>query len=62
MNIHYNDPNLYITCIMCNVNQHISVFRFKSFKCRLCVYLQRYRYKQTRDRFREYVEKFKIEV
>ena len=28
MNIHYNDPNLYITCIMCNVNQHISGFRF----------------------------------
>ena len=27
MNIHYNDPNLYITCWMCNVNQHISGFR-----------------------------------
>ena len=24
MNIHYNDPILYITCIMSNENQHIS--------------------------------------
>ena len=31
MNIHYNDPNLYITCIRCNVNQHISAFSFKNF-------------------------------
>ena len=31
MNIHYNDPSLYITCIMCNENQHISGFRFKNF-------------------------------
>ena len=36
MIIHYNGPNLYITCIMCNVNQHIIGFRFKNFKCRLC--------------------------
>ena len=24
MNIHYKDPSLYITCIMCNENQQIS--------------------------------------
>ena len=34
MNIHYNDPSLYITCIMCNKNQQISGFSFKNFKCR----------------------------
>ena len=62
MNIHNNDPNLYITCIMCNVYQHISGFRFKNFKCRLCIYLHRYRNKQTRDRFRENIEKFNIKV
>ena len=45
MNIHYIDSNLYITCIMCNVNQHISGFNFKNFKCRLYIYLHRYRYK-----------------
>ena len=33
MNIHYNDPSLYITCNMCNENQNISGFRFKNFKC-----------------------------
>ena len=47
-NIHNNDPNLYITCIMCNVNQHINGFRFKYFRCRLCNYLHRYRNKYTR--------------
>ena len=62
MNIHYNDPNLYVTCNMCNVNQHNSGFRFESFKCRLCFYLHGYRYKHTRDRFREYVERCDIEV
>ena len=62
MNIHYNDPNLYIICVMCNVNQNISGFRFKTFKYRLCFYLHRYRYKHTRDRFREYFEKFNKEV
>ena len=31
MNIHYNDPHLYITCIKFKVNQHISGFRFKYF-------------------------------
>ena len=28
MNIHFKDPNLYITCVMCNVNQYIRGFRF----------------------------------
>ena len=61
MNIHYNDPNLYITCITYNVCQHISEFRFKNLKCRITIYLHRYRYKNTRDRFKKYVEKFNIE-
>ena len=62
MNMQYNDPNLYITCIMCNLNQRISGFRFKNFRCRLCIYLHRYGYKHIGDRFRDYVEKFNIEV
>ena len=62
MDIHYNDPNLYITCIMCKVNQYISGFKFKNFKCRLCAYVHRYRYTRTKDRFREYAEKLKIKV
>ena len=43
VSIHYNDPNLFITCMMCIVNQHISGFRFKNYKSRLCIYLHRYR-------------------
>ena len=29
MNIHYNDSNLYITCIMGNVTPHISGLKFR---------------------------------
>ena len=62
MNNHYNDPSLYITCIICNENQHISRFRFKNYKCRLCIYLHRYRYTPTKDRFEEYAERFNVKV
>ena len=60
MNILYNDPELFITCIMCNVNQHVSGFRIRNFKCMICVYLHRYRYKHIGDRFGEYVEKLTL--
>ena len=53
MDMYYNDPNLYIACLRCKVNQHISGFGFKNFKCRLCVYDHRYRHTRTKDRFRE---------
>ena len=43
---------------MCNVDQHINRFRFKKFRCRLCVYIHRYRYTHTKDRFKKYAEKF----
>ena len=56
MNIHYNDPSLCITCIMCNENQHNSRFRFKNFKCRFCIYLHRYRYTHTKDNSRNLPE------
>ena len=59
MNKLYKDPDLYKTCIMCNVNQHLSGFRFKTFKCRLSIYLHRYGYKNTKNRFKEYTEKLK---
>ena len=47
---------------MCNVNQHISVFRFKQFRCTLCVYIHRYRYTRTKNRFKEYADRFNIKV
>ena len=62
MNMHYNDTILYITCIMCNVNQHISGFRFIQYMCRLCIFLHRNRCRNTKDRFKEYAEIFNINV
>ena len=53
---HYEEVGLYLTCSMCKVEKRISYFRFKTNNCRLCVYLQRYRFGGTRDRFNEYVK------
>ena len=39
---HYSDPDQYLTCSMCNVYKHISLYRFRNRKCRLCIYLHRY--------------------
>ena len=36
---HYSDPDQYLTCNMCNVYKHISLYRFRNRKCRLCIYL-----------------------
>ena len=53
---HYEEARLYLTWFcMFNVNKDISYFRFKTNKCRLCVYLQRYRFGRTKDRLNEYV-------
>ena len=49
MNIHKYDPN-----------QKISGFRFKQFNYRLCVFIHRYRYTRTKERFKEYAERFNI--
>ena len=57
---HYNDKKLYLTCCMCGVNKHISYYRFRNAKCRLCIYLHRYRYSHTRNLFKEHVYKYNI--
>ena len=59
---HYNDKNLYITCCKCGVNKHISYYRFRNAKCRLCIYLHRYRYGYTRNQFKEHVYKYNINL
>ena len=56
MSKHYNEAWLYLTCSMCKLNKHISCFRFKTNKCRLCVYLHRYRFSRTWGRFKEHVK------
>ena len=46
---------------MCNVYKHISLYKFRNRKCRLCIYLHRYRYGHTRNQFREHVYKYNIQ-
>ena len=41
---HYSDPDQYLTCSMCNVYEHTSLYRFRNRKCRLCIYFHRYIY------------------
>ena len=59
---HYSDPNQYLVCSMCNVYKHISLYRFRNKKGRLCIYLHRYRYGHTRNQFRELVYKYNIQI
>ena len=54
---HYSDPDQYLVCSMCNVYKHIS----RLSKCRLCIYLHRYRDGHTRNQFREHVYKYNIQ-
>ena len=58
---HISDPDQYLTCNMCNVYKQISLYRFRNRKCRLCIYLHRYRYGHTRNQFREHVYKYNIQ-
>ena len=57
----YSDPDQYLTCSMCNVYKHISLYRFRNRKRRLGIYLHRYRYGHTRNQFREHVYKYNIQ-
>ena len=41
MHSHFSDPDQYLVCSLCKVNQHISNYRFKLFTCRECVYLKK---------------------
>ena len=57
---HYNDPNQYLTFNKCKVNIDFSQYRFKHYTCRICLYLNRYRFGRTKERFREHVKKINI--
>ena len=57
---HYANPNQYLECNMCKVYKHISFFRFRNGRCRLCIYLNRYRFCNTRNQFREHVYIYNI--
>ena len=58
----YNNPDQCLACSMCKVYKHIPFFRFRNGICRLCIYLDRYRYTHTKDRFKEYAERFYINL
>ena len=62
MHFHFNDPNQYSVCRMCKVNKHITHFRFKHFTCKLCIYLSRYRFARTKERFVDYAKKYNNQV
>ena len=57
---HYSDADQYLACNMCNVYKKISFYRFRNRRCRLCIYLHRYRYGHTRNQFREHIYKYNI--
>ena len=57
---HYNNPNLNITCNMCKVYKHISFFRFRNAKCRLCICFYRYRFGHTGSQFRELIQRIYV--
>ena len=58
---HYSDPDQFLACRMCNVYKQVSFYRFRNTKCRLCIYLHRYRYGHTKNQFREHVYKYNIQ-
>ena len=60
LQVHFNNPNQYLVCRMCKVNKHITQFKFKHFYCRLCIYLHRYRFHHTKERFLEHAKKYNI--
>ena len=45
---------------MCKVYKHFSFFKFRNGRCRLCIYLNRYRFGHTSNQFREHVYKYNI--
>ena len=62
MGAHFNDPNQYLVCRKCKINKHVSYYRFKHYTCSLCLYLIRFRFGHTKERFIEYIRKYNIEV
>ena len=51
---HYDNPDQYLECIMCKVCKHIYFFRIRNGRCRLCIYLNRYRFGHNIGEARDY--------
>ena len=54
---HHVNINQYPNCNMCKVYKHNSFFTYRNGRCRLCIYLNRYRFTHTRNQFKEHVYK-----
>ena len=61
MHINFKDPNQNLVFRMRKANKQITHFRFKNFTCRLCVYLSRYSFTRTKEKFAEYAMKYNID-
>ena len=59
---HFNDPYRNLVCRKCKVIKQISYFKFNHYTCRLCLYLNRFRFRQIKERFIEYARKHNFEV
>ena len=57
---HFVNPEQYLACNMCKAYKHISFLRLRNGSCRLCIYLNRYRFTYTRNQFGEHVYKYNI--
>ena len=53
---HYKDPNLKMNCGLCHQTKSLTEFRLFKHQCRLCVYIFRYRYGKTKQRYEEYLK------
>ena len=57
-----NNRNLYVTSCSCKVYTYISYFRFQLQNCWSWFYLQRCKFRHTKDKFREHAVKFNIDL
>ena len=61
MHIQFKDPKQNLVYRRCKVNKHITHSRINHFNCRLCIYLNRYRFTRTKEGFVEYAKIYNIE-
>ena len=57
---HFVIPIQYLAFNMCEAYKHISFLRRRKGRCRLCIYLNRYRFTYTGNQFGEHVYKYNI--
>ena len=51
---HYSNPDFYISSKVCKSYKQITCFEFGRDKCRLCLYLGRYRFDHNKNKIKEH--------